>query len=138
MNFSEEVKNEILKKRFSAASEKKAFLSAALKTAGTLSLTGGKIGFEISADNRAMPEVFAKYFADVYFLQAQVKTEEGKKRARYICAYLSDATEVLDDLGIYCRPTANAPHTYAARSRAAVALLYLKPTVRRPRAIISK
>ena len=100
MNFSEEVKNEILKKRLTSAGEKKAFLSAALKTAGTLSLTGGKIGFEVSADNRAMPEVFAGYFADVYFLQAQVKAEKGKKRARYVCAYLSDATEVLDDLGI--------------------------------------
>lgn len=99
MKFSEEVKSEILKKRFSSEGEKKAFLSAALKTAGSLSVSGGKIGFEVSADNRAMPEVFAGYFADVYFLQAQVK-EENKKRARYTCVYSSDATEILDDLGV--------------------------------------
>ena len=100
MNFSEEVKNEILSKPFATQSEEKAFLSAVLRTAGSLSLVGGKIGFEVNAENRLIARFFAKCFTDVYSLPAVVKADESKKRSMHKCEYSSDATEVLEDLGI--------------------------------------
>ena len=44
MNYSEEVKKEILCGKEKTDGEKKAFASAFLRSAGTLSVNGGKIG----------------------------------------------------------------------------------------------
>ena len=43
MNFSEEVKREILGGKEKTDGEKKAFVSAFLRSAGSLSLVGGKV-----------------------------------------------------------------------------------------------
>lgn len=99
MNFSEEVKNEILESDFSDDGEKKAFLSAVLRTAGSLSFVGGKVGFEVVADNPKTVETFAKLFSETYSLPLVVEKNKTKKRAN-VCRYVDDATEILDDLGV--------------------------------------
>ena len=100
MNYSEEVKKEILCGKEKTDGEKKAFASAFLRSAGTLSVNGGKIGFEISTDNSFGANAFVKYFADVYSLPLDVSEEKSKRGKRIKVRYAEDATEILEDLGI--------------------------------------
>lgn len=100
MNYSEEVKKEILCGKENTDGEKKAFASAFLRSAGTLSVNGGKIGFEISTDNSFGANAFVKYFADVYSLPLEISEEKSKRGKRIKIRYAEDATEILEDLGI--------------------------------------
>ena len=50
MNFSEEVKSEILKIEHTSLCCKKALLAAFLRTAGSIGVKGGNIGIEMSTD----------------------------------------------------------------------------------------
>ena len=78
MNFSEEVKREILGGKEKTDGEKKAFVSAFLRSAGSLSLVGGKVGFEIATDNADGAKTFAEYFAVVYGLTVKISEENGR------------------------------------------------------------
>ena len=100
MNFSEEVKREILGGKEKTDGEKKAFVSAFLRSAGSLSLVGGKVGFEIATDNADGAKTFAEYFAVVYGLTVKISEENGRKKKRNVIRYDDDATEILDDLGV--------------------------------------
>lgn len=100
MNFSEEVKNQIVGVEYKTDGEKKAFMSAFLKCAGSLSLSGGKVGFELLTDNEKNAKTFATYFSEVYGLLPEIGENKGRRRARYFVKYTSDATEILEDLGV--------------------------------------
>lgn len=100
MNFSEGVKREILGGKEKTDGEKKAFVSAFLRSAGSLSLVGGKVGFEIATDNADGAKTFAEYFAVVYGLTVKISEENGRKKKRNVIRYDDDATEILDDLGV--------------------------------------
>lgn len=100
MNFSEEVKQQAADVKIDGNAEKKAFLSAFLRCAGSLSVSGGKVGFEVFTDNEGGAKAFAEYFSDVYGMPAETSETKGRKRARYSVKYTSDATEILEDLGV--------------------------------------
>lgn len=100
MNFSEEVKREILGGKETTDGEKKAFASAFLRSAGTLAVKNGKVGFEISTDNALGAKTFAEYFAAVYGLRVTLESDDKKRNGRVTVSYADDATEILEDLGV--------------------------------------
>ncbi|MBO6263579.1 MAG: DNA-binding protein WhiA [Clostridia bacterium] len=103
MNYSEEVKSEILKTEYDSACCKRAALSAFLRSAGSIITDGGRIGFEIATDSDELAAYFAKIISELYGKAPRAVKGEDKlnRKNRIILRYSdSDVIDILVDLGI--------------------------------------
>ena len=96
MNFTEEVKNELIEIQDEPCC-KNAGLSAYVKGAGTLEVAEGKIGFSLSSDNVKV----LNYFAKVLDIQYSEEPYNVNKVKRIKAEFFSENTaKILSDLGI--------------------------------------
>ena len=103
MNFSAEVKSEILKIDHPSLCCKKALLASFLRTAGSVQLMGGNIGVEMATDNKKSAEAISKVIYELYGLTT-VFTEgmdkpRRKPRTVFTCIE-KNSIYLLIDLGI--------------------------------------
>ena len=68
MNFSEEVKSQILGVKHQPMCCKKALLASFLRTAGSIGIKGGNIGVEMATDIREVADSIAKIITELYGL----------------------------------------------------------------------
>lgn len=103
MNFSEEVKSEILKIEHSSLCCKKALLAAFLRTAGSIDLMGGNIGVEMATDIEEVSREISKVIFDLYGLSPKIEKSADKlrkkKRTVFSCIE-KNSIYLLIDLGI--------------------------------------
>ncbi|HBK02144.1 MAG TPA: DNA-binding protein WhiA [Clostridiales bacterium] len=81
MNFSAEVKRELVKEKLKSPCCKRAALSAFLRTAGTIETYKGKVGFSASADDDIL-EYFGAIIKSLYGGAVEIKSDKGEKRKR--------------------------------------------------------
>lgn len=103
MNFSEEVKSQILGVKHQPMCCKKALLASFLRTAGSIGIKGGNIGVEMATDIREVADSIAKIITELYglnpvFTQAD-KSSKKKKRTIFSCID-DNSIHLLIDLGI--------------------------------------
>lgn len=91
MNFTESVKKEIISKNSFSACCVLAVLSAYVRTAGTLIVKNGKIGFSISADNEECINYIVNFAEKTFGEKAAVNKSNGKK-SRIKAQFLSDSS----------------------------------------------
>ena len=107
LNFTEEIKREIVKAGFDNACCKTAALAAFLRTAGSIVKSGPNIGFEFITENDFIAEFFIGYLEDLFgaelqIVQATTDTRNGKDRLVFRC--LSERSlYILGQLGIVVR-----------------------------------
>ncbi len=103
MNFSEEVKSEILKIEHNSLCCKKALLSAFLRTAGSIEIRGGDIGVAMATDIEETAREVSKVICDLYGLTPKIETTADKprrkKRTTFTCIE-KNSIFLLIDLGI--------------------------------------
>ena len=103
MNFSEEVKSEILKIEHTSLCCKKALLSAFLRTAGSVGVRGGNIGIEMATDIEETAREISKVITSLYGLtpkiDSMVDKPRRKKRTTFSCIE-KNSIFLLIDLGI--------------------------------------
>lgn len=104
MNFTERIKKEILGASFDGECCKKAFLSAFIRTAGSIITKNGVYGFEIVTENEDTALFIKRLFYEVYGIELyldgvhpDVKSGRDKYRLEYVDA---DALNILNRLGI--------------------------------------
>lgn len=98
MNFTAKVKNEIISETKLSPCCKLAALSAYLRTAGTVEIHNGKIGFSLLGE-KDTNEFFEKIIKDVYGVTPTIHPEKQGERTRAL--YVSDKTAlVLKELEI--------------------------------------
>ena len=66
LNFTEEIKREVVKAGFENACCKTAALAAFLRTAGSVVKNGANIGFEFITENDFIAEFFIGYFEELF------------------------------------------------------------------------
>lgn len=107
LNFTEEIKREVVKAGFENACCKTAALAAFLRTAGSVVKNGADIGFEFITENDFIAEFFIGYFeelfgAELQIVQATTDSRNGKDRLVFRC--LSERSlYILGQLGIIWR-----------------------------------
>lgn len=103
MNFSEEVKSEILKIEHPSLCCKKALLAAFLRTAGSVGVKGGNIGIEMSTDIEDIAKEISKVITSLYGLSPKIEKSvdkpRKKKRTTFSCID-KNSIFLLIDLGI--------------------------------------
>ena len=103
MNFSEEVKSEILKIEHPSLCCKKALLAAFLRTAGSVGVKGGNIGIEMSTDIEDIAKEISKVITSLYGLSPKIENSvekpRKKKRTTFSCID-KNSIFLLIDLGI--------------------------------------
>ncbi len=82
MNFSAQVKNEILTDRIQYSCCKRAALSAFLRTAGTVEIRHGKIGFSTSSEH-SINQYFAQIIYDLYGATGETVIDEKGDRSKF-------------------------------------------------------
>lgn len=104
MNFTERIKKEILGASFDEECCKKAFLSAFIRTAGSIITKNGVYGFEIITENEDTALFIKRLFYEVYCVELyldgvypDVKSGRDKYRLEYVD---TDALNILNQLGI--------------------------------------
>ncbi|HBF86306.1 MAG TPA: DNA-binding protein WhiA [Clostridiales bacterium] len=102
MNFSEEVKNEILGNVPLSLTEERAILSAFIRTAGVLTFKGGVAGFEFSTESERAAEFFTETAKELYGLTPDngKPQKKGRKTISFTC---EGSGEALADMGIIRR-----------------------------------
>ena len=107
LNFTEEIKREIVKAGFDNACCKTAALAAFLRTAGSIVKSGPNIGFEFITESDFIAEFFIGYLEDLFgaelqIVQATTDSRNGKDRLVFRC--LSERSlYILGQLGIVWR-----------------------------------
>lgn len=107
LNFTEEIKREIVKAGFDNACCKTAALAAFLRTAGSIVKSGPNIGFEFITESDFIAEFFIGYLEDLFgaelqIVQATTDTRNGRDRLVFRC--LSERSlYILGQLGIVWR-----------------------------------
>lgn len=103
-NFTEEIKNEIIKAPVGKECCRIAFLSAFIRTSGSIVSRNGLFGFEIITENEGTAEFICNLFGAVFGINLTVgealydsKSGRDKLKLEY---YGDDAVTVLDTLGI--------------------------------------
>lgn len=106
-NFTEEIKQEIMRALPENADCAAAFLSAFVRTSGSIISSGGKFGFEIVTENKNTVE-YIRELAEKYFKlhlgggEASYDSLSGKEK--YVCSCLGDGAEaLLERMGVICR-----------------------------------
>ena len=97
-NFTEEIKNEILQSQFADECCKLAFLSAFVRTSGSIISRDGKCGFEIVTENERTAEfinelVESEFDCAMMVAGAKVDSMSGRDKFTFVC--VSDKSELL-------------------------------------------
>ena len=102
MNFSEQVKTQILKVEHPSLCCKKALLAAFLRTAGSVGIIGGNIGVEMATDIKESAEEISRVISDLYGLTPVFAKPEkrGKKNRTTFSCIDKNSIYLLIDLGI--------------------------------------
>ncbi|MBR1868052.1 MAG: DNA-binding protein WhiA [Clostridia bacterium] len=101
MNFSTEVKGELIEKPIRHDEEKRALLSAFIRTAGVIYSKSGKVGFEITTDRKELAEFIKNVAGDLYGSTPVEPTAKPSKNGRTAVVFLDETSLfVLEDLGI--------------------------------------
>lgn len=103
MNFSEQVKSEILQIEHTELCCQKALLAAFLRTAGSVGVIGGNIGIEMATDIKRTAEEIAKVINRLYGLTpvfSEGEARRGKKRRTVFSCIDQNSIYLLIDLGI--------------------------------------
>lgn len=103
MNFSEEVKSEIIEGKNLSLCCKKALLSAFLRTAGLVVARDGNVGIEFSSDSKDVARKIASFIKEIYgfnsTLSEGVDKFRKKGRTTYACVE-KNSIYMLIDMGI--------------------------------------
>lgn len=105
--FTEELKNELNLKKFESDCCRKAFLSAFLRTSGSIVYRDGKYGFEIVTENERtaefINEIFERQFGkSLSVTEANVDVKSGKDKLKF--SYINEnSREVLSQLKLIKR-----------------------------------
>ena len=106
-NFTEEIKNEILQSQFGSECCKIAFLSAFVRTSGSIISRGGKCGFEIVTENEQTAELINELVeseCDCSMMVAEVKVDSMSGRDKFTFDCINDKSEdMLEKLRIIKR-----------------------------------
>ncbi len=98
-NFSEKLKAELLGVKFQSAQEKRACLSAYVRSSGTVCSEKGAIGFELSPASEEERVYFVSIIRSLYNVEPQ--TFASVKRGKITLKVLGEKSEsILSDLGI--------------------------------------
>lgn len=102
MNFSEQVKTQILKIDHPSLCCKKALLASFLRTAGSIRIKGADVGVEISTDIKESAEEISRVIHDLYGLTPVFSKAEkrGKKDRTTFTCIEKNSIFLLIDLGI--------------------------------------
>lgn len=107
LNFTEEIKREIVKAGFDNACCKTAALAAFLRTAGSIVKSGPNIGFEFITESDFIAEFFIGYLEDLFGAELQIvqaTTDSRNGRDRLVFRCLSERSlYILGQLGIVAR-----------------------------------
>jgi hypothetical protein len=103
-NFTEEIKNEIIEMELNSYREKLAFMSAYIRTSGSILSRGGKYGFEIITENERTAEFICYLLEGSFGLtvgKANIKFDNFSGRDKLTFECVSDrASEFLNELRI--------------------------------------
>ena len=89
MNFSNEVKNEIISERIKNPCCRRAAISAFLRTAGSIETQGGKVGFSAQGDENVL-EYFRSMIKSLYGGEPKIISEKPKERKKLV--FIGDAS----------------------------------------------
>jgi len=104
MNFTLEIKNEIIKNGFENACCKAAALAAFIRLCGSIKFISGKLTFEVVTENENVAEYFVNILEDVFgteiiFTQAKLDNLSKHDKITFECRG-EKATNILTELGI--------------------------------------
>ena len=108
MNFSSEVKNELLKIKYDSDCCKIAGLSAYIRATGAVVTKDGKIGFEVSSDNSEAAMYYVDLLTDIYGedVNAVVNEDKLNRKERITFSFVTEGSlEILNDIGILASDT---------------------------------
>lgn len=103
MTFTERVKEEILSKKLTEPCCKVSALSAFIRGAGTLLVSGGNVGFELATENKNAHDYFTLILQSIYGVTATVTEFKDRfnGKIKYKTQLVSSkSTEILTELGI--------------------------------------
>lgn len=105
--FTEELKNEIIQKSIENACCRIAFLSAYLRTSGSIVSIGGNYGFETVTENERTAEFVSDLFESVFnttltVSDATLDVKSGRDKLKFTCVG-ENSCEILEKLGIIKR-----------------------------------
>ncbi|MBO4323758.1 MAG: DNA-binding protein WhiA, partial [Clostridia bacterium] len=102
MNFSKEVKKELISENFESSCCKRSALSAYIRSAGVIETKGGKVGFDFLSDGGGVAEYFSKIIEKEYgILPETVSASKRLNKQKSAYKFLNDKTlSVLVDLGL--------------------------------------
>lgn len=103
MTFTERVKEEILSKKLAEPCCKVSALSAFVRGAGSLLVSGGNVGFELATENKKAYDYFSKIISSLYGveLSATEFKDRFNGKVKYKTKLVSSkSTEILTELGI--------------------------------------
>jgi hypothetical protein len=104
MNFTLEIKNEIIKNGFENACCKAAALAAFIRLCGSIKFIGGKLTFEAITESENVAEYFVNlleelYGAEIVFTQAKLDNLSKRDKITFECRG-DNAINILTELGI--------------------------------------
>lgn len=101
MNFSREVKSELMGRRFDSSCCRHAALSAYIRTAAFIESRGGEVGFEFASEGEAA-EYFKNIIVSEYGVEPEtLKEDKPGKRQKTVYTFVNDKSlGVLVDLGL--------------------------------------
>lgn len=102
--FTEELKNEIIQSPLNNRCCKIAFLSAFVRTSGSIVTSSGKLGFEIVTENERTAGFICELFETVFDVQLTVSDARtdilsGRDKLKFVC-FDENASGILEKLGI--------------------------------------
>ncbi|MBE5742466.1 MAG: DNA-binding protein WhiA [Clostridiales bacterium] len=103
MNFSEEVKSQVLKVKHESLCCKKALLAAFLRTAGSIGVKGGNIGIEMATDIKEVADRISAIIKELYGLTPvySKSVDKPKRKDRTVFSCIDkNSIYLLIDLGI--------------------------------------
>ena len=107
MNFTSDVKREIISRGISGGAAKKAALSAFVRTSGVLGETGGRRTFYIVSETENVAEFFTSLFGDTFGEElsvARASMDRMSGRDKLVLACMSENPEkLLRELGLLKR-----------------------------------
>ena len=106
MNFTGEIKREMLAKKMNSVEEKRAATSAFMRTNGTLSYSRSGLGFVLVTESEKVGERFISLLEELYGASCMTNAEEDRLSGRDKLTLIYNGEETLDiliDLGIFER-----------------------------------
>ena len=103
MSFSTEIKNEIIRYKYST-SEKIALLSALIKINGTLNMTSNGLAIDIRTENAKTAKLIFLIVQEIYKIDCRLlvsKKDKLNKNNVYIAQIRNNSIEILNNLEIY-------------------------------------